>query len=251
VRISLPFFVYSQWVVIVGFAASLIGLALWKGYSRAKTLVFWRGVKLASALLGTVGIALLLVRIDSDTREQFSGEARNILLLEFIDAKAYLAEHTAELCATQTPPGEILHSQANTCWDLKNIDAQVSVINIRDIKQFRPIKNWQNNPAIADIITEINRRIQYMNGLFPRDEDRFSLLDDNARLWLLFGACVLLVLAVSGSVGEAAYQFVDARARAVPELDTRPVTPTPTAASDLTNPRDDPNHRGTPPKREL
>ena len=247
-RIPIPVVVYAQWVFIAILAAALIAFSFWKGLSGEKTLVFWRRIKLYSALLGVVGILLLMVRIDTDTRAHFTGEARNLLLLEFIDAKTSMAVSMANLCAIQTPPGEVLHSRENTCWDIKNIDAQLSVLNIRDMKQFQLIKNWQNNPVIAGVVSDINYRIESMNRLIPPAEDRFILFGDDTRLGLLFWASVLLVLAVSGSVGEAAYHYQDALARTAPALKNLLDAPTPITPNDPTNPISAPCDVTTLPK---
>lgn len=206
--------IYSQWVIVLGGGICLISFALFCGWRKTKSLEFWRRIKLYSALLGAVGIGMLLVNIDSSTRAVFTGKARDELLLNFIDTKAFIATKMAALCSA--PTTETLHSRENTCWDVKNIDGQISIINVRDLKPFAPIKNWQSNPKLNELISGVNSRIAYMNGTMPREEDRFILLGDMARLSVMFWAAVLLVLAVSGSVGEAAFQYRDAIDRAQP-----------------------------------
>ena len=208
-RTPLPVFIYSVWFVILLGAVVLISIALVSGWRKANSPAFWKGVKLCSALLGVVSLGLLMLTFEATTRAMVTGKARDVLLLYFIDTKAFIAVNMATACSE--PDDQNPRARQLTCWDMKNIDGQINIAKLHEATPFEPVKNWQSNPQIDAFIKQVNSRIQHMNLLMPPKEDLFWVVSDKGRLTVFFFAALLMVLAVSGTVGEAAFQYINER----------------------------------------
>jgi cytochrome bd-type quinol oxidase subunit 1 len=200
-------FVHSVWAVglLVGFC--LIGVAFAAGLGQRRNLLFWRRVKLVSTTLTVIGLVLLLLNFEKTVREMTN--PKDYVLNAFIDLKFYLANRIASACGGQ-PKSE----QAKlTCFDVLNIDRQVSFLNLREAKELALITNWQRNPEIDELVAEVNRRVEHINPAI-REMGSTTILDPMVRVNLLMLCVLLVIISLAGSIGEAAFQFAQARLQA-------------------------------------
>jgi len=205
-RMSIPHFVYGAWALVIILALTLASFAAVAGWRKRRTLVYWRWVKLGSAILGFIGLFTLLLQFETATRALILEKARDELLLNYIETKSFIS---VTMAATCSEPAEITHDK-NTCWDMKNADGLLSIESSRIGLHFDPIKNWQNNPAINEFVQQVNERIEYMNSLMPPEQDRYRVISDEQRPFVLLFVAGLLAFALSGAIGEAAFQLRDA-----------------------------------------
>ena len=213
--ISIPTFIYAAWGVVILLAVIVVCGAFYAGWQRLWGEVFWRKAKVGASVLAMVGIGLLLLNFDISTRAIWKDSAQELLLLEFIEARVNIATSMAALCSETAglPDGK------NTCWDLKNIDGQLSSLNPRDRKHYQHIKHWQNNPRIEEAGERANRQIDWMNQMMFTDADRYQIVPKRDRPTVLFIVAILLVLSTGGSVGEAVFQLRIAKDREAEERD--------------------------------
>lgn len=206
---STPVFVYSQWLL---FAVLLAFLVLWAVAIAKRDLwdaLRWRFVKLVATALGVVGLAVFFVNIELTARESIWGDADRMLAQEFLDTKLLITREMIKHCQH----GGVPNADKNTCWDITNLDGQIHRLNIETRKPFRTLENWQNNPAISDLVDDLNRRISLMNSLIPKGRESFSVLTGERRLKFMFLAGLAIVLALAGSIGEAYYQYEQEKRR--------------------------------------
>jgi hypothetical protein len=200
---STSIFIYIVIGISLTVSVGLIGLGLWAGLTQRKDLVFWRTMKLYSSCLGLVGLLLLLVNFEKTVRDAIGGKSKEYAYAEFIDLKFFVTLHVSSVCAHEKESQEAeLH-----CFDVKNIDLQVLSDNLRDSKPYRLIVNWQKNPKIDEFIEEVNRRLEALNRTIPVAASEESFLGTQTRINLLIISVLLVIFALAGSIGEAAYQL--------------------------------------------
>ncbi len=141
-----PTIIYSFWVITALLALVMIGLSFWAGWAQFFGLKWWRTAKLGSALLGAVGIALLLIKFDADTRSILVDNRRAPLLDNFIETKSYLAAAMAKHCGGTTSAEPNL-----TCWDIQNINGQISSYHLDRDEPFQKIVNGNTTRILMSL----------------------------------------------------------------------------------------------------
>lgn len=195
------YFVYGVWVFVGLFASGLMIAAGLLGYCRKGTLIFWRWAKLASSIAGVVSVALLLLSFEAQMRQGLTGEASMDANLAYIHAKASILEDIAMNCGTRP------EAKARFCSDLSNMHRLLHYTYVRDGTQIPRLNLDQYSPDAAPIAKSVNDRIDYINMYAKRPEEQWNLIPRKRRPDILLVAALLLVLALSASVGEAAFQL--------------------------------------------
>jgi hypothetical protein len=199
-------FIFGVWIILGVLAVGLIGWALYAGFSDADkaSLLFWRRVKLASALLGIVGLVLLLISFDQLIRESQRVQGREYSVDRFYEAKQLLAHQLAVTCAKDTPEA------IEGCKDLQNVDNGFSIDRVRAGDPLSPVTKYQLRPAVKPIAERLDALVVDINRTSPTGVNRspFQVLD---RVQIAFIASVLVIFAIAGAVGEAAYQLRQAK----------------------------------------
>jgi hypothetical protein len=167
-------------------------------------LVGWRWVKVISAMLGVVGLVILLANIDKTIRDMIGGKAREVAYRDYFDLKIYIAKHVSAVCSHEH---ESLEAK-NECGDVKNIDNGVQWLNIRDGVLYPELK-WPPLPSkeTKEFRDTVNRRLASINEMIPAATTADSVFEGERRINFLFVAGVLVVLALAGSISEAVYQL--------------------------------------------
>ena len=197
-----PTFVLIAWAIIAFLAIGTIGSSLILGYRQKGDLVTWRKRKLYSAVLGVVGLALLLVNFDQSVRAMTLGTAREHAVLVYIDIKAIILEKLAELC------GEIgSENRKLTCFDLRMANQSIIHPRLRDGQPYDLMTNWQKNSELEEFYKQLNRDLEYLNSFIKDPKMHDSVISNEGRLKLSILAAILIIIAVAGSVGEAAFQL--------------------------------------------
>jgi len=181
----------------------MIGGALWLGLRRQWSQFDWRVTKLLSALLGAVGIAMLLANFEKTTYDSLIDKSKRYAFAEFLDTKFFIAHSLSIACARD----QGIEKNRLTCFDYKNIDGQVSSFWVRNSIPFKEITNWQRNPEIDEFVVEVNRRLKNINDAMPPFEESTEIISDTYRAHFLILSAFLVTIAIAGSVGEAAFQL--------------------------------------------
>jgi hypothetical protein len=201
-RIPTQMVIYGFWIFAVVFALTLIGSALLVGLRGEWSVSRWRMIKLFSALLGAVGIVMLLLNFEATVRNAIVEKGKEYAFAEFLDLKFFITQAVVLACAKD----QTIERNRLTCFDFKNIDGQVSSYWVRTSKGINKITNWQYNSGIEEFVAEVNRRLAYINNaLPPADEDR-EIVSSKTRIDLLMLAVLLVTTAIAGAVGDAAFQ---------------------------------------------
>src|SRR6266699_1830305 len=110
--------VYVVWALSALCAFGLIGLALYSGMrdQNPASLLFWRRVKLGSALLGIVGLALLVISFDQLIHDNIRNQGREYSADRFLEAKLILAHQLAIFCSQTSPEAK------TACGEIRNVD---------------------------------------------------------------------------------------------------------------------------------
>ncbi len=197
-------FVYGFWTVAGILAVLLIGGAFILGLrdTKSSSLRKWRFRKLLSAVLGVVGLLLLLMNFERVVREGIQDDSREYALSEFLDARFYATYHAALACANKDKS----EGAKLTCFDIDQSWRQFYQSRLRDSTPFSRITNWQGNPDILEFAERMNRHIDHLNRTLPvaTTPSTFSKKNQFAIVML---ATILVIVALAGSVGEAAYQY--------------------------------------------
>ena len=180
-----------------------IGIALGLGFSRKGSLLRWRWAKFISAILGSIGIVMLLFNFEKTVRDIVVKNTRDYVFEEFVDIKFFIAQKLILACSKD----QAVEQNKLTCFDYRNIDGQVSLLHVRAPIAFNKIVNWQRNPAIDDFVSELNRRLEIINQAFPVLVEDRSIISNEARINMVAIAILLVIGAVACSAGEAAYQI--------------------------------------------
>lgn len=199
--------VYVIWTVTGVLATWSIRSALRAGLNNANkpALLFWRRVKLGSAVLGVVGLGPLLLSLDQLVRDSTRVQSREYSMDRFYEAKFLLAHQLAVTCGRDSRDAQ------EGCKDLQNIDNGFNMITVRDGVQLSPVTTWQRRPAVEPIAERLNSLVADINRTSPAGVDR-SLLSVERRIQVAWFAAMLVTLAIAGSVGEAAFQLRQAKA---------------------------------------
>ncbi len=209
--ISPAVFILTVCGIIAIVAGGTIGWAVSEARKgNPEHLVFWRSVKLVSAILGIIGLVILAVNIEKTVRDTVGGKAREYVFREFFDLKLYTAKHVSIVCSRENDSTEAKYE----CGDARNIDNALTSLNIRDFTPYGPF-NWPRLPSqdTKKFMDEVNRRVSFINGAMPTAATADSFLSDEQRINFLFVAALVVVLALAGSIGESLYQLVIAIAQ--------------------------------------
>jgi hypothetical protein len=196
----LPTFIYSAWAGIGLLAVVLVGWNLYRGYNGKGTLIEWRATKLRSTLISAVGIFLLLLNFETVMRHGFSGDPTPQAVLSFVHAKARVLEEMSIRC------GKGLEDN-RPCSDLRQINGILAFPYVVEGKKFPILQKDQWAPELSAFMDDLKKVTDGANLFVRNPDDQWELLSRDARSKLLLLAAVLLVIALAGSVGEAAYQL--------------------------------------------
>ncbi len=202
--------IYIVWIVAIAIALTMIGIALYAGLRQKKDLVYWRTIKLGSAVFAIVGLLLFLMNFDKTVRDSIGAKAKEYNYAAFVDLKFYVLNQVDAACAREKES-----RQAElTCFDLRNVDKGLSWLDLRDGRPFHTVVNWQHNPDIDEFIKAVNRRLDDINANIPAAQAAESFLSVERRINVLMIALILIIMSLAGSIGEAAYQLAQARTQA-------------------------------------
>jgi hypothetical protein len=209
--ISLSVLVF--WVVAAIMATVTISAAIYAGYRRQYGLLFWRRAKFISACLGIVGLALLLLNIEKAIRDSVVVPSKALALGLFYDTKFLTSQFAARVCSHEQE-GDQAKLQ---CSDATNLDRALrpaDALNPEAYSQISYPPFWQTSPTVSEdyrtVLRRVNDRFSLIRTVIPSAAEQ-SLLTEERRIGLFFVATVLIILALAGSIGEAAYQLAEAK----------------------------------------
>jgi hypothetical protein len=198
--------VVGIWIVAALVAMVVIGGALYAGWHdrSAASLVRWRGVKLWSALLGVVGLALLIISFDQLIKDSIRAKSREYAADRFLEAKFILVRDRAISCS-QSASGT-----NDACGAIRNVDHGFMLQSVRNgIPLSEVTADQRRNPAVDRIGDKLNRLVYEINGA-SRIGASQPFISSQEKVPLLLVAVFLVVLSIAGNVGEAAYQYQQA-----------------------------------------
>lgn len=201
-RIPTNFVIYGFWIAASILAAVSIGGALHLGLRGKGTLLDWRIAKLCSGLLGVSGIAMLLLSFESATRKMVVENGKDYAYAEFLDLKFFVMSTLTLACAKD----QTIEQNRLTCFDYENIDRQMSSYWVRHSLPIGKIVNWQRNPEIEQFVMEVNGRLERINHALPPLGENREIVPGDTRITLSMIAVILVIAAVAGAVGDAAFQ---------------------------------------------
>lgn len=201
--VNTSLFVIITLLVLVVFTVYIVGWAFYHGIKEHHGLIFWRFAKLLSAVFGLVGLMLLALNFEKATRDWLGGKSREYAFAEYIDLKFFIARELAVVCA---------HEQDNeqarlTCFDVKNVDAGIAPLHIRNSEPYTMVINWQRNKSIDEFIGNVNGYLHRINSAIPSSTSALSFVSDSLRVDILALSFVLVAISLAGSIGEAAFQY--------------------------------------------
>jgi hypothetical protein len=202
---SFSTFVYTAWIVIGVLALVLVVAALTLGLLHKFSVKFWRKVKLATALLGVFGLFFLLINFERIARDTFFEEAKHLSFLEFLDMKFFIAQSTAKACLTP--------SRREACDYMRNLDGVMSFIDMRDFNELPTIENWTFDSSLDDFVSDVNSRVDAINLFMPTKNRYYKILSTESRIIITLFGVLCIIIAMAGSVGDAAFQLADANAQ--------------------------------------
>ncbi len=187
--------VYSIWAGISLLAVTTVAVALFSGYRGIGTPILWRKIKLAASLSGLCSIAFLMITFDALARRTFVERP--------LDGRMYANTQLrfivlSKLAATCSPS-----SQDRACLQLRELDSKLS--RFIWVGEMARLDVTKYDPGLDSLVGEVNLIID-MAGLNTA-APIYIATSSQGRLGLFFTGAILLVLAVAGSVGEAAFQL--------------------------------------------
>jgi hypothetical protein len=210
--------VYVIWIAAGGLAFVLIPGALIRGLRRNSnfSLVYWRERTLIATILSCVSLFLFLLSFDQLVRGSLQAESKGYLDDRFYELKLITGLERATSCARDDDTSKKL------CGAWENIDKGYRIDDLRQGHELQPISDWQANGLIShDLRDRVARLVVLINQTIPAAATH-SLLRPETRLSLAMLAAVLLIFAVAGSVGEAAFQLTQAQVQAEAQAKTPP-----------------------------
>jgi hypothetical protein len=201
-RIPTPTFIFGFGLLAIISGALLIGGALYLGLRRKWTLLDWRITKLASALLGSVGILMLLLNFEKSVHDSLIEKGKALSYQEYVDTKLFILQNLIIACTKD----EADKQNARACSDYRSIDGQVQSVYVRNSFKVGPFEPSKYSSEIKEFILELNRRLEMVNFTLPPANEDKEMVSTDTRLHLLMLGVLLVTLAIAGSVGEAAFQ---------------------------------------------
>jgi hypothetical protein len=202
-------YVVFLWGVVLIIALGGIGFATYSGLSLRYDLLFWRKAKLFSSFLGVVGLALLLVNLEKTVRDTVALPSKAFVLGLFYDTKFLTKQFVTTVCSHENDSEEAKRH----CSDATNLDNHLNPVNIWDLRSYAPINYptfWETNRDVSEdyrnILRRVNDRFSLIRMALPAANET-SFLSENDRIALLVVSAILVSAALSGSIGEAAYQL--------------------------------------------
>jgi hypothetical protein len=191
-----------------GFAAVLlVATAFAQGISsRSKlTALDWRERKLISTFLSSVSLVLFILSFDQLVRGAGQTESRAYLQDKFLELKLLTNFERTMACAPDR--------SSNNCLTWRGIDISYQMDFLRQGQKLRSLFDYEIKIIPDEQRNRIEGLVSELNLTMPSASSR-SFLSPVNRLTLAFGAIFALILSVAGSLGEAAFQYRQARASA-------------------------------------
>jgi hypothetical protein len=199
--------VYVLWGFSAVVGVVIIGGAFFAGMSKKRpySLIFWKRVKLISAVLSTISLVLFILSFEQLVRGVLQPGSKEWADDRFLELKLEVMLEKATACAKDDAKSQAM------CGLWKNIDNGFHVDLIRAGHKLAKISDWQRGAGISSEVQEkINRTIETINGSVRIASLRPMFSSEN-RIWIAVFAAYLLIFAVAGSVGEAAFQYRQAQ----------------------------------------
>jgi hypothetical protein len=200
-------FVYGFWTFAGLIAVGVIGGAFIFGIrdGNPSSITFWRFIKLASSVLSIVGLVLLLVSFEQTVRDSMRAGSKEWVQDRFLEVKFIIERERAVACARQDT------SSQDACKLLDNINNGIVIDYIRSGRGISLVTDRQlGNKLPISWQKDLNRVIEQMNGsiTLAASKPTFSI---ETRIRIAMLAVIVLILSLAGSVGEAAYQYRQAK----------------------------------------
>lgn len=174
----------------------------------------WRLIKVICTFCGLVGFGILVVSFEQFLRSTEVSDAEKFITKNFLQAKIFLAEGTALFCARAS----VDPSFNPTCNDMRNFDSSVSFVTLFEGLPFEALVNSRNDQNLDATISQVNYNLNMINEA-NRGFGMKPMFRNDTRMLLSIFSMLLVLVATTGSVGEAIFQFQqarrDARARRV------------------------------------
>lgn len=193
-----------NWALMLSLLLVLTSLAVYLGWRRRFDLITWRSIKLLSTLLGAIGALVFFSNFELAVRQTTAGAAQQRRVLEFIEAKSRILQQIALSC--DEAPTEL-------CGLAQSANGALNYIYIRDNSHLPQIGPIPKDPSGRAFIEDIQKRIKDINDSTSFANEIRPMLPENRRLGFLFLAQLLIIFALAGAAGEAAFQLQDARVR--------------------------------------
>jgi hypothetical protein len=208
---ALANFAYPHWILIGVITAIMVSLALALGLTGTGTLVAWRLTKLFSMLFGIVGLlCLMLIFTDRVTfgldssknigmgsallNEPLAGRA-----LSWAEARFKITEGMIELCRDPV--------KTRACEEAGLVRDHLLPIIIWDGKVVPMLQLENYDPALRKYVADVNMSLSGVNALANLPSYDYSVLPDLTQAKLFLASVILILVAVAGFVGEAAFQL--------------------------------------------
>jgi hypothetical protein len=199
--------VYFAWTFVGIVAIGSVGGSIYLGYSGYRDLVFWRRIKLASTVLGVIGIAFLMLNAEAMLRSGYYHGLTPSSILIFTDVRFEVAEKVPEICArygqTSKACEGALKVQRSLEWPRLNIHS--AWVEEYDKTRYAP--------ELDKFLDDVNGKIGWLQHHLKTPEAYWTPSTD-ARVLIFFLAAIVLALALGGSAGEAAFQLQQAESDA-------------------------------------
>jgi len=175
---------------------------LYKSYRDDENkILWWRGVKLTGAILGTVGLFLTILSLERSLRD-FNAHSRQYQLEQYIELKIFTSYTRAVSCSAEM--NNALRKME--CAEFSALDARVGPWILRQKMDIEPASFMKENEQVKSIYSKAKR---YLNDIYnaQRHANEEPVLGSEARIKVTLVAIVLLVVSLGISVGEAGFQF--------------------------------------------
>ena len=158
-----------------------------------------------STLLGLVSLGLALLAFEKVVQEINKSSGR-YLNEQFLELKFYTTTLRSIACSKDLSTQDA----ENKYFDFRNLDGLVSPLLMESDKPLTPPTNWQRNPHLDAVIAEVTKRFEDMNRVIQGANEK-SVFSLETRVKLALIALLLAIVAISLSIGEASYQFWQAK----------------------------------------
>lgn len=165
--------------------------------------VVWRMIKLIAVTAGSISLVMTVIGVERSMKSAFYAVSQRMAPFHLSDLRIEIVKDMIKNC--ENADGDSARKDA--CSSLNDIDISARNAMFDKKPHVKLIENWRKNPIVAGLLPKYERMAGDANLYFDIMNREYDVIDQETVDKTFILALIVLLISVSASIGEAAYQY--------------------------------------------